>query len=559
MASYSASGDAPPEPSGHAPGRRASRRPGPAAPRTWWAARSAVAAVVHARLRHRQRGLLPARRHSANPRSRLHRCRRRGLLGRGQARRQLHACGCWRPACRRSRSCTSTSAIRCDCAYARLRRDVLAIECRLDGEPKLRPLRLARAASRRDRLRQRAAVDRYRRRRVCGPSRGRSARRWRRWTRQQRDAIGRASAGYVGSSDGWQDFPHNGAMTWEYRDRRTGQCRADRRAPRRVVLALGFGSSAEVGGDTGVSAACCSRSTACCSSRSREWQALARASAANDTRSALDLPPALAEEYLVSTIVLRTHQDKTYPGAMVASLSIPWGDSGNERGGYHLVWPRDLVEMRRRAAGARRRAGSARYVALPDRDAARGRPLVPEPMARRHALLGGHSARRNRLSGAARRGARRARGAERHRSRGHGAPRAGLHCAHGSGTEQDRWEESTGINPFTLAVCIAALVAGAELLPAPASDWALELADFWNSNIERWTSVSGTALAKRLGVSGYYVLVLPAQIVERAGSLHRGRPDPQSGRRRRACPATNWSAPSSCSSFGSACAAPMTR
>jgi glucoamylase len=29
---------------------------------------------------------------------------------------------------------------------------------------------------------------------------------------------------------------------------------------------------------------------------------------------------------------------------MVASLSIPWGDSGDERGGYHLVWPRDLVE-----------------------------------------------------------------------------------------------------------------------------------------------------------------------------------------------------------------------
>jgi glucoamylase len=47
----------------------------------------------------------------------------------------------------------------------------------------------------------------------------------------------------------------------------------------------------------------------------------------------LDVPPALAEEYLVSTIVLRTHQDKTYPGAMVASFSVPWGDSGNERGG----------------------------------------------------------------------------------------------------------------------------------------------------------------------------------------------------------------------------------
>ena len=56
------------------------------------------------------------------------------------------------------------------------------------------------------------------------------------------------------------------------------------------------------------------------------------------------VPPALAEELLVSTIALRSHQDKTYPGALVASLSISWGDRGNERGLYHLVWPRDLDE-----------------------------------------------------------------------------------------------------------------------------------------------------------------------------------------------------------------------
>jgi hypothetical protein len=40
----------------------------------------------------------------------------------------------------------------------------------------------------------------------------------------------------------------------------------------------------------------------------------------------------------------------------------------------------------------------------------------------------------------------------------------------GPATEQDRWEESTGINPFTLTVCIAALVAGAPLLPPPTCD-----------------------------------------------------------------------------------------
>ena len=55
-------------------------------------------------------------------------------------------------------------------------------------------------------------------------------------------------------------------------------------------------------------------------------------------------PAHLQDQFVTSVTVLRTHLDKTYPGAMVASLSVPWGDTGNERSGYHLVWPRDLVE-----------------------------------------------------------------------------------------------------------------------------------------------------------------------------------------------------------------------
>jgi glucoamylase len=47
-----------------------------------------------------------------------------------------------------------------------------------------------------------------------------------------------------------------------------------------------------------------------------------------------------------SVAVLRCHEEKRLPGAMIASLSIPWGDTkGDENlGGYHLVWPRDLLE-----------------------------------------------------------------------------------------------------------------------------------------------------------------------------------------------------------------------
>ena len=61
----------------------------------------------------------------------------------------------------------------------------------------------------------------------------------------------------------------------------------------------------------------------------------------------LDEPrdPRQLNRYRVSTAVLATHRDDA-SGAIIASLSIPWGfaKGDNDLGGYHLVWPRDLVE-----------------------------------------------------------------------------------------------------------------------------------------------------------------------------------------------------------------------
>ena len=47
-----------------------------------------------------------------------------------------------------------------------------------------------------------------------------------------------------------------------------------------------------------------------------------------------------------SLAVLRTHESKQAPGAIIASLAIPWGFSkgDDDQGGYHLVWSRDMVE-----------------------------------------------------------------------------------------------------------------------------------------------------------------------------------------------------------------------
>ena len=43
--------------------------------------------------------------------------------------------------------------------------------------------------------------------------------------------------------------------------------------------------------------------------------------------------------------MLASHRDDA-SGAIIASLSIPWGfrKGDDDLGGYHLVWPRDLVE-----------------------------------------------------------------------------------------------------------------------------------------------------------------------------------------------------------------------
>ena len=91
---------------------------------------------------------------------------------------------------------------------------------------------------------------------------------------------------------------------------------------------------------------------------------------------------------------------------------------------------------------------------------------------------------------------------------------AGYLVRNGPVTQQDRWEEDGGYSPFTLAAEIAGLLAAADFAEAK-GDYGLatylrDTADTWNEAIERWTYVTGTKLANRVGVSGYYVRIAPA-------------------------------------------------
>ncbi len=152
----------------------------------------------------------------------------------------------------------------------------------------------------------------------------------------------RQSVGYVGTSDGWQDFAANGRMTWTHTHTDAGNVAGmtelvlDGGA---VQLALAFGARADEAG-LQACAALAGHFQSAWDEYVGNWHAF--------VRTVVEPPSGLRQEdrdlYLTSASVLRSLQDRTLPGATVASLSIPWGNTRNDLGGYHLVWSRDLVE-----------------------------------------------------------------------------------------------------------------------------------------------------------------------------------------------------------------------
>ena len=325
---------------------------------------------------------------------------------------------------------------------------------------------------------------------------------------EKRDAFLRGGAGYVGVSDGWQDFNANGAMTWTYRSAENGNVALmGEIAEHDVVLALGFGDRPALAGTLAVS------------SLQFPFTDLWHRHCAywSDWQGTCHLPDVTSEELLrearISATVLKIHEDEAVPGALVASLSVPWGQSRDDAGGYHLVWSRDLVE----ASGgllafgavedARRVLGYLLSTQQPDGHWTQnqwldGRPfwsgiqldetglpiILAQDLRERHGLDGLEVQSM--------------------------VERAATYLAiNGPSTGQDRWEEDSGLSPFTLAIEVAALVCAANFLEGAAKEYALELADTWNSRIEDWTFVRDTELSHRFNVSGYYVRIAPVEVI----------------------------------------------
>ena len=387
------------------------------------------------------------------------------------------------------------------------RRDVLLLDVQLEGDPGLRPYALLAPHLGGTGHQNFAEVAEYRHRRVLWAEQGPFGLALAAADVCQRDAWGRASAGYVGASDGWQDFHHNGAMRWQHTQAGPGNVALMGELPRRATLALGFASSKESAATLAISALLQPFDEPW-QQQISDWKSW-HGGCGQRGDSLSGVPEPLRQQFLTSAMVLRAHQDKIYPGAMVASLSIPWGNTRDERGGYHLVWPRDLVVC----AGA--------LLALGAEDEARDilRYLIATQHADGHwyqnQWLGGRPYWQGvQLDEAAFPVQLAVRLAERGALNGieitDMVRRAlGYIVRNGPASPQDRWEEDAGINTFTLAVCIVTLVTGAPLLKPAERDFVLALADYWNAHIEDWTAVFDTPLARRHGVRGYYVRMAP--------------------------------------------------
>ena len=323
------------------------------------------------------------------------------------------------------------------------------------------------------------------------------------------------SAGYVGISDGWHSLSRGEGLRQEQQRAESGNVAISGTLDLaahdgRAVLAIGFGTLPEEAALRALLSVQQPLRPAlehyCEGWRQKQAELLP-----------LDEPrdPNGLNRYRISTAVLATHRDEA-SGAIIASLSIPWGFSkgDDDLGGYHLVWPRDLVETAGGllAAGAIASAKSVLdyLVAIQEADGhwsqnswLDGRPywggiqidetgfpiLLYDMLLRAGAIPPADRARYTSMI----------RGA------------AGYMVRNGPATQQDRWEEDGGYSAFTIAVEISALLAAAEAM-AVAGESAIakyltETADSWNEQIDDWAYARDTEISRQLGIDGYYMRI----------------------------------------------------
>jgi glucoamylase len=206
----------------------------------------------------------------------------------------------------------------------------------------------------------------------------------------------------------------------------------------------------------------------------------------------------LADKYYLSANVIKASEDKTFPGAIVASLASPWGQAisaGDPQntyfGSYREVFARDLYEAWTGllADGDLATAKDATLFLLE-------RQQLPDGSMPRNSLVNGKTAPDSfntqldecaypllmayqlGLTGAS-------------LYKNHIKPAANFVASHGPSFGPERWEEQGGYSPSTIAAEIAGLVAAAQIAqvngdPVSAAVW-LGVADDYQRSIKGWT------------------------------------------------------------------------
>ena len=321
----------------------------------------------------------------------------------------------------------------------------------------------------------------------------------------------RRSVGYVGASDGWQDLMDNFKMDWEFCASKQGN------------VALTGEIALPDNGEFTIAIACGGsyQSTAAKLLQSladpfelhrqgyvRQWQR----AVVNPKFDFRDQTSDDGSMYRLSRCVLLAHEDKVFQGAMVASMSIPWGETkvDNDPGGYHLVWTRDLVQNATallttgqtntplRAliwlAAVQARDGSFPQNSWIDGEAYWSGEQLDEIAAplllawRLYQHPGAASLFNPRVM----------------------MVRAAAYLIlRGPVTCQERWEENAGYSPSTLATVIAALVVAAELSnehnQKQSAEFILAYADWLAAHLEEWMVTTQGDLVP--GVPRHYIRI----------------------------------------------------
>ncbi len=334
------------------------------------------------------------------------------------------------------------------------------------------------------------------------------------------------SAGFVGASDGWQQLKADGFLKTSYRRAENGNIalsgEAEAGEDASLVFVLAFGRNATEAGHQ-ARATLGERPDDLRERFCAPWKDWLR-----EVRSSGCVGEPESELFWPSVTLLRLHEDKTFKGGTIASLSIPWGSAkgDDDLGGYHLVWPRDLCETAGGflAAGAHRDAvrilrflqasqesdghwsqnmwldGTPYWRGLQMDEVAL--PILLVELAERTGALDPPALR----------------------SLWPMVSRAADYLIeNGPVSAQDRWEEDAGYSPFTLATEIAALAAAGGLAEklghAELARRAFARADDWFSKIDDWTYATDTELARAHGVDGYYVRIAPPEISDACSPL----------------------------------------